>query len=720
MRSRSRFAFVTDSAISVRIRTRNLSPVFTGFVRGSPVPVPTPIKPFSTNNIPMDTFDAYFPYAEYRPNQRRMLEFVSEVARTGGIAMIDAPTGSGKSSVVASLLGERNGRKVVIAVRTVSQLTTFIRELALVKKKQPKIKTVYLVGKKSMCPLGGEGDVYRRCEGVKAFSATLMRDRAEKGALIPAKDPVILQQIRKIDPEHPIICPYFIHSRMFVPAETGGVKMVPSTQLRTKADRIFSDPIPPQQLAGLAGEICPYELTMHAAKNADVIILNYHHLFNKEIRDQLYGTLNIEPADVLLLIDEAHNCGDAIQSIESIELVERDLEQASRELSGMKKRHKGAEAVQHVLPRLTDFIRGIANSTETEDWFDPAIFDRMIVKGSLWRDMDEIVAELMELAEAIRDRNQKSGDYRETAIERLTTFMFRLSQSARDPAYLTIYRKDETGITLQVRNIDPAASLSEICGEHACCIMISGTLSPVDSYRRLYFNDAPVATLALPNAFPKENRLVFAAGDITTAYSLRQSAENTDRIVRYITAFAALKGNRALYFPSYQILESYAAQATPQLRRRKVFVEPRDAANAGAALAEFLSLPSHGESGVMFAVCGGKWSEGLDYRGEMLNGAMVIGLPLAPFTRVRKMVIEYFRHKYGKEGEFLCYTLPAINRALQALGRVLRTPEDRGVLVLGERRFLDKRIRSALPAWIGEEMIECDLAQFREGIARWK
>jgi len=668
----------------------------------------------------MDTFDAYFPYKEYRQNQRRMLEFVSEVARTGGIAMIDAPTGSGKSSVVASLLAERSGRKVVIAVRTVSQLTTFIRELALVKKKQPKLKTVYLVGKKSMCPLGGEGDVYRRCEGVKAFSTTLMRDRAEKGAFVPAKDPFIIQQIRRMDPEHPIICPYFIHSRMFVPSDTGGVKMVPSTGLRTKADRIFADPVPPQQLASLAGEVCPYELTMHAAKSADVIILNYHHLFNREIRDQLYGNLNIEPADVLLLVDEAHNCGDAIQSIESVELVERDLEQASRELSGMKKRHKGAEAVQHVLPRLTDFIRGIGNSTETEDWFDPVIFDRMIVKGSLWKDMEEIVDELMGLAEAIRDRNQKAGDYRETAIERLTLFMFRLSQSARDPAYLTIYRKDENETTLQVRNIDPAASLTEICAAHACCIMISGTLSPVESYRRLYFNDAPVSTLTLPNSFPKKNRLVCCADDITTAFSLRQSTENTERIVRYITAFAALKGNRAIYFPSYNILESYAAQATPQLKRRRVFIEPRDAAGAGSALAEFLSLPSRGESGVMFAVCGGKWSEGLDYRGEMLNGAMVIGLPLAPFTRVRKMVIEYFRHKYGDEGEFLCYTLPAINRALQAIGRVLRTPEDRGVLVMGERRFLEKRVRSALPAWIEEEMVECDLARFREGIARWK
>ena len=122
----------------------------------------------------------------------------------------------------------------------------------------------------------------------------------------------------------------------------------------------------------------------------------------------------------------------------------------------------------------------------------------------------------------------------------------------------------------------------------------------------------------------------------------------------------------------------------------------------------------------MFAVCGGKWSEGLDYRGEMLNGAMVIGLPLAPFNRVRKMTIEYFRHKFGDEGEFLCYTLPAINRSLQALGRVLRTPEDRGVLVLGEKRFLEKRVRDALPSWIQEEMIECDAVKFRDVLARWR
>jgi len=141
----------------------------------------------------MDTIDSYFPYAEYRPGQRHMLEIAAQVARDGGIAMIDAPTGSGKSSVVASLLAERRGRKVVIAVRTVSQLTTFIRELELVRTKKPQLKAVYRVGKGSMCPLGGDGDVYRRCEGVKAFSNSLMRDRAEGCALNPSKDPFILE-----------------------------------------------------------------------------------------------------------------------------------------------------------------------------------------------------------------------------------------------------------------------------------------------------------------------------------------------------------------------------------------------------------------------------------------------------------------------------------------------------------------------------------------------
>jgi len=668
----------------------------------------------------MDTLDAYFPYEEYRPQQRGMLEFAAQCAREGGIAMIDAPTGSGKSSVVAGLLAERNGRKVCIAVRTKSQLVTFIRELALIKKKQPELRVAYLMGKAGMCPLGGEGDVYRRCEGVKTVSNSMMRERADKGALVPAKDPFILQQIRRMDRDHPLICPFFIHSRVFMQGETGGIKMVPSATLRTRADKVTADMVDPARLGKVAGEICPYELMIYAARNADVIILNYHHLFDRMIREQVYLSIGVEPQDVLLLIDEAHNCGEVIQSIESVVLEERDLEQVSRELLALRRRHKGADAVQRILPRLSEFITGLKNSPEPEDWFDPVIFDRMVVRGSFYKNLDEILDDLLRISDQVREKNQKAGEYRETAIERLTTFLFRLNESAKDPAYLTVYRRKEEEIALEVRNIDPSASLKDICGSHSCSVLISGTLSPVESFRRYFFENAKVGTLTLTNAFPKQNRLILCARDITTAFSMRQDQKNTARIEQYITTFAALDGNLAIYFPSYQILDRFAKGCAAQIPAKQIFIEPRDASDATTALAEFLTLPQKGRSGLLFAVCGGKWSEGLDYRGEMLSGAMVIGLPLAPYNRVRRMVIDYFRRKFGTEGEFLSYTLPAINRALQALGRVLRSPSDKGVLVLGERRFLEDGIRSALPPWLEKEMIECDALILGTEIAQWQ
>jgi len=667
----------------------------------------------------MDTLDGWFPYPNYRPYQREMLETAAACARDGGVVMIDAPTGSGKSSVVSALLSERDGRKVVVAVRTISQLNTFIRELELVRSKKPGLKVAYLIGKRMMCPLAGEGNIYRKCEGVKSFSMALMRERAQKGSLVPSKDPVIRQQIQKMDAEHPLLCPYFINSRIFLDTEKGP-KIFPSTMLRTKSERVTTERVWPQDLLGMSGSVCPYEMMLHAAQKADVILLNYHHLFHDEIRDQLYASLGITPSEVCLILDEAHNCGEVMQGIQSVSLEETSLEQARRELRGLRRNMKGIDAVHHVLPRIDAFMEGLKISHETEDWFDPAIFERMVVKESLYPDISSIVDDLMHISEGIRESNMKAGDFRETAIENLTEFLFRITQSSSDPSFLTVYRREEDGIVLEVRNIDPARKMQEMAVMHHACVLISGTFSPVESYRKYYFEDLPVTICSLPNTFPRENRMLLCAGDITTAFSKRQDKHNLSLISQYITAFSRVKGNIAIYFPSYQMLELFSRDIRSGSADKRLFVESKDSGEARELLNEFLRLPRTGRSGLLLAVCGGKWSEGLDYRGELLNGAMVIGLPLAPFNRVRQMVIDYFRHKFGDEGEFISYTLPAMNRAQQAIGRVLRTPEDRGILVLGEKRFLERRIHDRLPAWMRGEMQACDIASFREAIARWR
>ena len=103
----------------------------------------------------MNELQDWFAYSSFRPGQEEMLQRAFDTARTGGVLLIDAPTGSGKSSVVSALLAGRKDRQIIVAVRTISQLTTYIRELELIRKKQPGLKFSYLVGKSSMGSLGG-------------------------------------------------------------------------------------------------------------------------------------------------------------------------------------------------------------------------------------------------------------------------------------------------------------------------------------------------------------------------------------------------------------------------------------------------------------------------------------------------------------------------------------------------------------------------------------
>lgn len=667
----------------------------------------------------MDRLAEWFPYPSYRPGQREMLERVSMTARRGGILMIDAPTGYGKSSAVSALLAEAEGRKVIVAVRTVSQLSTFLRELSLIRRKKPDLRFSYLLGKANCCLIPGAGDVYRRCEALKALSLSLMKARAEAGSTVPLRDPVIREQMRRFSEDQPVICPWFIGSRIFMEGEEG-VRAVASSLLRTLAERMATETIPPDQLPGLCRDVCPYEVLVLAAKSADALVVNFNHLLDDEIRTQIYASLGIEPEDVLLLIDEAHNCGDAVQAVQSVALEGPWLEQVLQELSRMRRSRKGAEGLHSVASNTGDFMRALLRSTEAEDWFDPAIFERTVLRETLYSSLQEVAEELRTAAEVLRRESVDAGDYRITGLERFAAFVEGVCRASEDPSFLTVYRKEGEEISLEVQNIDPGARLSEIAGGHGCCVMISGTFSPVEGFRRYYFGDGIAETLALPNVFPPGHRLVLCASDVTTAFSMRQNRENVARIREYLSAFSSIPGNLAVYFPSYQMLEQFSAEATPEGSAHRVFVEPREPSQAAGLLKEFLALPSRGEEGIIMAVCGGKWSEGLDYRGELLSGAMVVGLPLSPFNRVRKMVNGYFRSKFGEEGEFLSYTVPAINRALQAIGRVIRTPEDRGILVLADRRFLEKRIRMALPSWVAEEMIVCTSRTIREEMERWR
>ena len=99
---------------------------------------------------------------------------------------------------------------------------------------------------------------------------------------------------------------------------------------------------------------------------------------------------------------------------------------------------------------------------------------------------------------------------------------------------------------------------------------------------------------------------------------------------------------------------------------------------------------------VGFCVLGGVFSEGIDLSGEKLIGAFIVGTGLPQIGSRREILREYY-DKRGENGFDHAYRYPGMNKVLQAAGRVIRTAEDVGVILLMDERFLNREYQSLFP-----------------------
>ncbi|RPI09307.1 MAG: ATP-dependent DNA helicase, partial [Acidobacteriales bacterium] len=286
-------------------------------------------------------------------------------------------------------------------------------------------------------------------------------------------------------------------------------------------------------------------------------------------------------------------------------------------------------------------------------------------------------------------------------------------------------------VRLEVNNIDPAANIRRITDNISATVMLSGTFSPLEAYELYCLGEESRAQkLSLPNPFPKENRLLLAAKRATTQLEIREDADNREEISGHIRSIIEyVPGNVAIFFTSYPMMNNYRDVCLVSSRKvgKKLCVEPRSADEVPQLLEQFFSLGRRGGA-VLTGVCGGKLAEGIDYKGDALNGVAVVGLPLAAYDEIQKEINGYYTKKYGKtKGMLIAYTLPAINRGLQAAGRVIRAESERGVLLFCDRRFGDDSlggVNQFLPDWVRKELILVDAKEGRdlieEKVAQWK
>ena len=232
-------------------------------------------------------------------------------------------------------------------------------------------------------------------------------------------------------------------------------------------------------------------------------------------------------------------------------------------------------------------------------------------------------------------------------------------------------------------------------GVQTCALPIS-----VLYYKELLSGNLEDYAVYAESPFPKENRLIMVAEDVSSKYTRRNQRE-FEKVMSYILEVARQKkGNYMVFFPSYQYMKEVLKIWDNQKEQtdNRFFILRQNSNMNEQEKEQFLQEfeQEREETLVAFCVMGGIFSEGIDLKEDKLIGVMVVGTGLPMVCTEQKIIKEYFDEKNGYGFDY-AYQYPGMNKVLQAAGRVIRTMEDRGVIVLIDDRFLQKGYQALFP-----------------------
>ena len=442
------------------------------------------------------------------------------------------------------------------------------------------------------------------------------------------------------------------------------------------------------------GRVCPYELQSDLARFADIVIGDYNYVFDPAAKLRQFFGDGRGRTDAVFLIDEAHNLAERGREMFSADLYREELLSLKRELgkpeAGLLKKIRSA------LGKSARVM--LAYRKEAEDC-------------TKYASVPELTVSLMNLAGLLEEylTVTESGSLREQVLGlyfRISAFLS-VSEKLDERYVIYGYPVGKNDFYIKLFCIDPSRGLQEILDKGRSTVFFSATLVPVQYYRSLLSGRGEEDyAIAVPSPFPEENRCCLVARDVSTRYT-RRTPEEFRKIALYIDrATSARPGNYIVYFPSYQMLEDvYAAyEGMTDVSEKEILLQERDMSEEEreAYLRAFSSGTEKTRIG--FFVMGGIFAEGIDLQGEDLIGAVIVGTGIPQIGAERELLREY----YGKDGFAYAYRNPGMNKVLQAAGRVIRTPEDIGWILLLDERFLGREYSACFPPhWTGRK--ECSL-----------
>jgi len=218
-------------------------------------------------------------------------------------------------------------------------------------------------------------------------------------------------------------------------------------------------------------------------------------------------------------------------------------------------------------------------------------------------------------------------------------------------------------------------------------IVTSATLMALGNFDRFRFRSGVPPTsgvFAVPSPFDYQ-----AAGRVRVprqACDPGNASRHTDAIVDYLqSSWDAVLGTLALFSSRRQMEEVYGL--LPESLQQAVLVQGK--LGKGEIVRRHKLAVDDGHTSVIFGLA--SFAEGVDLPGEYCSRVIIARLPFSvPEDPVDATLAEWIQKRGGNP--FMQIAVPdAAIRLKQAAGRLLRTEQDRGEVVILDRRVIDKR-----------------------------
>ena len=682
----------------------------------------------------------FFPYESPYDNQRAAIERIHDALSEERDVLFEGACGTGKtlSALVPALeFARENDKTVVITTSVHQQMRQFVADARAINEHEPLKATVFK-GKASMCHIGVD---YEECQVLRDTTKNLVEAEGEKRELEAAQGDLldasqageadaaearsaVMDELESVEDElddlrEGSICEHYYNN---LTADTEEFYQWLAADVRT-----------PEEVYEYAERegLCGYELLKDGMEAMDLVVCNYHHILDPNIREQFFRWLGRDPEDVITVFDEAHNVEGAAREHATRTLTETTLDSALTECDDADdpRAEKATNVVSAfrgaLLSTYDDKLGFGARERVGEDWEDLtvanpegrddltlAFLDAYSGQG-IEGDVEAALA-LGASLDREYDRKYRDGET-QVRKECQTLQVARFVESwladgtagGRHP--VVSVRRGPDGVYGRAESFAsiPREVTEPLFESLHSTILMSATLRPFEVTGDVLGLDDP-ETMAYGLTFPEERRRTFAVD--TPALFARDRddpavQESVTNALRDAVRFTP--GNTLLFFPSYAEAERYHDRVALSLSATSYLDEP------GKSVEEIRESFVADDDGVLFTSLWGTLTEGVSFDGDDAHTVVVVGVPY-PHLDDRLHAVEDAYDAAFDAGWEYAVEIPTIRKTRQALGRVLRSPEEIGVRALLDARYTGRAsremgkyaVRESFPEEEREEIID--------------